>query len=186
MSATKFKEIETKYRVTNLSLSAFMKLAKSLNPKSYIEAAGYDYYYVNENGDAIRYRAGTLHELTVKKKTSDKNNFVRREVNQPIKPKSLDTVEAFCDMLGYKLNFSIFKVCFIYYFENFDLVYYVLQDDNLHEIDRFLEIEMFEDYPWISEDQAWTELLKVEAELKPLGITKANRIKKSLFEMFKK
>lgn len=181
----KFTEMETKYRVTDLKLTDFTRLAESLGPKSYIEASGYDYYYVNTETDFIRYRAGTLHELTIKKKLNDKNNFVRTEVNLGVKPKSVTHISAFCNGLGYTLNFSIFKACFIYYYENYDIVYYVIYDENMRESDRFLEIEMEEGYPWASEKQAWDELLKVEQALKPLGISPQARIKKSLFEMYR-
>lgn len=181
-----FKEVETKYRVSALKLQAFTDLATSLSPVKFIEAAGYDYYYVKDTTDFIRYRAGSLHELTVKKKLADKNNFIRTEINMGVKEQSLEIIEAFCASLGYKFNFSIFKTCFIYYYEHFDLVYYVVYDNNMKELDRFVEIEMLETYEWESPEAAWAKLLEIEQLMKPLGITPQSRIKKSLFEMLQK
>ncbi len=187
MSKVNFMEVETKYRVPGLKLPLFRGMAESLKPKRYIEAAGYDYYYVKDGDEFIRYRAGDLHQLTIKKKTLEANNYVRHEVNLGLKPQDRrHTVDAFCAALGYKYNFAIFKSCFIYYFEEFDVVYYTVYDENMDEVERFLEIEMLEDYPWPSQEAAWARLLEIEHQLKPLGITPQSRVKRSLFEMFRK
>lgn len=186
----KFKEIETKYFADNINLKDFKKFAKSLNPIKYIEASGFDYYFTKNNA-FTRYRAGELHELTKKEQTTSKNNYIRTEINMRIVPetteeKTLEKVTEFVAQDGYKFNFSIFKSCFIYYYTSFDLVYYIVFDSNMKEQGRFLEIEMLEDYPWESVEQVWSELLKIESQLAPLGIKPKNRITKSLYQMFKK
>lgn len=182
-------EVEFKYRVSELKLSDFTKAAQALNPTSYVEASGSDYYFTDSKGvDFVRYRAGDRQEFTTKKKTEAGNNYVRDEFNLLIgKGQTLDRISSFLNSVGYpRLNFSIFKTCFIYYYEKFDLVYYVVYDVDMREMDRFLEIEMLEDYPWKSEAEARTHLAMVESWLAPLGAVPANRESKSLFERYRK
>jgi hypothetical protein len=56
----------------------------------------------------------------------------------------------------------------------------------MNELKRFIEIEAKEDYKWASEEEAWNEVVKYEKMFEPLGITPQNRVKRSLFELFKK
>lgn len=185
-------EIEFKYSADKIKLSDFKHLCNTLNPRSYVEASGYDFYYTKGAKDPIgRYRAGDLNEITFKLPTSSKNNFIRRETNLRFMPeatveKTAAKASEMMDILGYKFNFSIFKTCFIYYYNNFNLVYYIVSDADMVEQARFLEIEMLEDYPWESVQQAWSELMSIEKILKPLGIKSKTRLTKSLFQMFKK
>jgi hypothetical protein len=88
--------------------------------------------------------------------------------------------------LGYKKNFSIFKTCKIAFLEKAVLVYYVVYDENLNEKKRFIEVEAKETYNWSSEEEAWATVVEYENMLAPLGISAKNRLKKSLFELFKK
>lgn len=182
------KEIEYKYRVPDLRLTAFHEAGKALCPTSYIEASGTDYYFTNEHGSFVRYRAGDRQEFTTKYKTTSRNNYVRDEFNLLIgKGQPLERIASFLTSVGYsRLNFQIFKSCFIYYYEKFDLVYYVVYDPDMKELDRFLEIEMLEDYPWKSEREAREYLAKVERGLNGLGAQPVNRESKSLFERYRK
>lgn len=184
-----FKEIEVKYSVPHLKLTDFTAACQAMNPVKYVEAAGYDYYYTDKAGsdDFIRYRAGDRQELTRKRKTKAANNYVRDEYNLLIgHGQPLSKIAGFCSSLGFpRLNFCIFKACFIYYFEKFDLVYYVVYDADMKEVNRFLEIEMLEDHPWSTEAEAWQELERVETSLCALGIGPESRISHSLFEMFR-
>lgn len=185
----KFTEVEYKYRVPALKLTGFHEIAKALIPVSYVEASGYDYYFTDPKGqDFVRYRAGDRQELTTKRKTSTTDNYVRDEFNLMIgKGQTLERIAGFLGSLGYpRMNFCIFKSCFIYYFAKFDLVFYVVFDQDMKEVDRFLEIEMLEDYPWESEAEARAELNKIESTLGHLGATKTKRESKSLFERYRK
>ncbi len=65
-------------------------------------------------------------------------------------------------------------------------MYYVVYDQDMKELDRFLEIEMLEDYPWKSEQEARKHLAMVETWLSSLGATPENRESKSLFERYRK
>lgn len=185
----KFTEIEFKYRAEDIKLSDFKKAALALLPVKILDVSGFDHYFTNKDNDFLRYRAGDKPELTMKKKLKDSNNYIRIEVNLGLdrtisKEKQTDVVTKFCDQLGYSPNFSIFKSCSIYFYDTFNLVYYAVYDDNMKELDRFIEIEMDEEYPWSSDTQAWDALTEIEQKLKPLGISPQARIKRSLFEMF--
>ena len=182
----KNKEIETKYLADEIDMEEFIKLVDKLNPE-WTMVSSYDDYYVNEKGEFIRYRYHDhMGELTIKRKTIDLNNNNRVEVNVPTDGKSSNAISAFCDLLGYKKNFSIFKTCKIAFLEKIVLVYYVVYDENLKEKKRFIEVEANEKYSWPSEEEAWNEVIKYENMLYPLGISSKNRLKKSLFEIFKK
>ncbi len=187
----KFKEIETKYYADAVSIDAFEKLAENIldgrEPRKKMMVSSYDEYLVNKNNDFIRYRYTDNHgELTVKRKTNDKNNNERIEVNVPTSGDNFKTVEAFCNILGYKHNFGIYKTCRIYWIDKVVLVWYVVYDKSMKEMKRFIEIEADEDLDWDSEEQAWEEVVKYEKLLEPLAITAKNRVRKSLFELFVK
>ena len=164
----------------------FVKLVDPMNPE-WIMVSSYDDYFVNDKDEFIRYRYhDNMGELTIKRKTTDNNNLKRLEVNIKTESKSSKSVSAFVELLGYKPNFSIFKTCKIAFLEKVVLVYYIVYDQNLNELNRFIEVEAREDYKWSNEEAAWEEVLKYEKTLEPLGITSRNRLKKSLFELFKK
>lgn len=185
----KSKEVEYKYRVPTLKLTDFHQGARDLLPVRYVEAAGYDYYFTDPKGkDFVRYRAGDRQELTTKRKTVTTDNYVRDEFNLLIgHGQTIERISGFLDSLGYpRMNFCIFKACFIYYYETFDLVFYVVYDQDMKEMDRFLEIEMLEDYPWKDEAEARDALNKIESTLSHLGAEKAKRESKSLFERYRK
>jgi adenylate cyclase class IV len=181
-----FKEIETKYSANDIDLNKFVELVSAMNP-NWIMVSSYDDYFTNQSDEFIRYRYTDQHgELTIKRKTTDTNNNNRIEVNLKTEGKNFPTVNAFANLLGYNLNFSIYKTCKIALIDKVVLVYYVVYDDKLNELQRFIEIEAKEEHSWESEEQAWAEVTKYEKLLEPLGITPRNRLKKSLYEIFKK
>jgi adenylate cyclase class IV len=183
----KFKEIEFKYDADDISLQGFKDLVEPLAPNKTMLVSSYDDYFIDLAGNFIRYRYHDSHgELTIKRKTTDKNNNERIEVNLPTQGNNIKSVTAFVDLLGYKHNFGIFKTCQIYWVDNVVLVYYVVCDKELKELRRFIEIEADEEYAWESEDAAWDHVEKYERLLEPLGITSRNRMRKSLFEIFRK
>lgn len=146
-------------------------------------------YYVKEN-EFIRYRMASASdptkrsEMTYKKKHASGNNIIRTEINLRVDPNEPETVKGFCEVLGYVHNFSIFKMCDIYYYDDADIVLYSVLDD-AGKIAHFLEIEVDESLD-ISEDQAREILVKYEKLLAPLGINAYKRKKLSLFEMYRK
>lgn len=186
----KFCEVETKYRSESIKLQDFCDLAVNWVPKDTLIVSGWDYYFVSEGDpdEFIRYRASpTKPQLTMKRKSKVGNNYVRREVNLPIaKDATLETVTVFCEDLGFKFNFKIWKSCWIFWFDLFNVVYYIVSDAEIKERDRFIEIEMDEEHPWVDSTEAWTKLVEVEKSMESLGISPQSRLKKSLFEMFRK
>ncbi len=181
-----FKEIETKYHANDITMDKFLSIVEPMNPE-WMQVSSYDDYFVNDKDEFIRYRYhDSMGELTIKRKTIDSNNNNRIEVNLKADGNNAKNITAFAELLGYKPNFSIFKTCKIAFLEKAVLVYYVVYDKNLNELNRFIEIEAREDYKWTSEEEAWNEVTNYEKMFEPLGITSRNRLKKSLFELFKK
>lgn len=183
-------EIETKYNAAEIPLTEFKKFCEEREPERYIQASGFDYFYSSPDDPAsfCRHRTGAdKNEFTYKKKTSDSNNTIRREVNvQMEKGEPIATGAALAESFGYKYNTSIFKTCFVYTYSWYTLVYYICYDSEMKELGRYLEIEMKEDYGWKSEEEAWNQLIIIEKLCKPLGVTPQARIKRSLFELYRK
>lgn len=184
-----FSEVEFKYRADNTKLTDFIAACKERKGlKSSIIASGFDYFYSHEKEESAfcRHRKGPdSNQLTFKRKTTDANNFVRTEHNLDFDGVSEKQVEAFCAEMGYLPAGALFKNCFIYKYDRYTLVYYVCYDDNMRELGRYIEIEMSESFPWASDEDAYSELKKLEAELKvSVGTTPQSRVKRSLYEMF--
>ncbi len=184
----KYKEIETKYDAAGVTMQQFQDFVEKLNtPIKWMMVSSFDDYFVNPNGEFIRYRYTDDHgELTIKRKTIDKNNNERIEVNIPTKGDNLKAVTEFCRLAGYSYNFGIYKTCKIAWVDKVVLVWYVVYDKDMKELRRFMEIEANEDLEWESEEKAWEEVTKYEKMYETMGITSKNRLKKSLFEMFRK
>lgn len=188
--AKKFLEIETKYDASDIDRMHFKTLLRSLNPKSFLYVESLDVYFSNGSDSFIRYRMppqtekSKRSELTLKKKHVLENNIVRTEVNLRVDPNDEATVYAFCDGLGYNKNFSVYKICDIYFFDDADVVFYTVIDDD-KKTANFLEIEVDETLD-ISKEQAKEIIIKYEKILAPLGITAQKRMKKSLWEIYRK
>ncbi len=183
-----FFEIETKYNADDITLGSYLSYETSNKKNKYKQVESYDHYYTKEN-KFIRYRDGEKPELTMKEKTENSNNYRRVEVNLPLDKKAnRSTVDKFCSMLDFSHNFSIYKESHIFIYNNYNTVYYVVYTDHTkeHEIGRFIEIEMAEKYAWESEEQAWGVLAEVEKKLSVIALSSKKRLKKSLFEMFRK
>lgn len=182
------REIEFKYNAA-VSLSTFKAFCEGRKPDKFIIISGYDHFYANNDPNSFyRHRVNTNeNQLTFKRKTVDDNSFIREEhnIDLPLNV-SEDKIKALCGVNNYQYNTSIFKNCFIYNYNYYTLVYYVVYDIDLKEAGRFIEIEMKEDYDWNSETEAFNELLALERLCKPLGLSNEVRINKSLFEMYRR
>lgn len=188
-----YLEVECKYNADDIDRIAFKDIANSLNPKTFIYVESTDVYYVRAENEFLRYRMPSENknsgeenrsELTFKKKHGDKNNWTRTEVNLRVDLNDPLLVGAFCEGLGYKRNFSIRKFCDIYLFEDADIVYYTVKDED-GKYSNFIEVESSEDIG-MSQEECWNVVLKYEKLLLPLGITPQKRKKLSLYEMYKK
>lgn len=182
----KYLEIETKYRADDINLDRFVDFCTEKGPSEHVMASGWDHFYRNDRflGFA-RHRIGPdFNQLTYKRKTSEKDNFIREEDNLDLAMyTSRPQIESFLGKMGHKHARSIFKNCFIYKFPLYTMVYYVIYNESIREIGRFIEIEMKEDHSWKSADVAWEALVELERECKPLGIIAQARMRKSLYEL---
>ena len=186
------KEVEFKYFAKDIPLTAFVNFCSAFkgNPPKYLEASGYDYFFdkADDQDGFYRIRIGhDLRQLTYKHKTKETNNYVRDEHNLNFAADmTKEYIEGYVKSLGYEYNTKLFKNCFIYLYDTFTLVYYICYDEDMHELGRFVEIEMKEEHEWGTEQAAWGELVVLEKLCRPLGISPQARVKRSLFEMFKK
>lgn len=185
-------EFETKYKVGSDSLYTFKTIVQVLpGLESFTYVEGPDTYWT-KGDDFFRYRKaahegeGTKAWLTMKQKPDGaKNNIQRKEVNIRVDATPLVTIKALVDMLGFKYNFEIYKMCHIYFFTDATLVFYTVKEDE--NITHFLEIEVKEEtIGELTEEEAWGVIKKYEAAFEPLGITSKNRLRRSLFEMYRK
>ena len=185
-----FLEIETKYDGNTVDRLAFKVLLENMKPKTFLYVESKDIYYTKSENEFLRYRMPAANdltgraELTFKKKHISANNNVRTEVNLRIDKNDKETVAAFCEGTGYILNFTIFKMCDIYFFDDANVVYYSVVDEK-GKVASFVEIECNEELH-LEQEEAWAIITKYEKLLAPLGITAQKRKKLSLFEMYKK
>lgn len=184
----KFREIEVKYDASEIALKDFVKLVESMyEVRKHLLVSSYDDYFTDKDGNFLRYRHKEGRgELTIKRKLTEHNNNKRIEVNLPTDGNAMEAVSQFAELLGYKHNFCIYKTCQVYWVNNLVVVYYVVYDQEWKELRRFIEIEADEDKFWASEEDAWEAVNNCEKVFEKLGITPKNRLKKSLFEMFRK
>lgn len=179
-------EIEFKYRADDIFLDSFIEHCSDKKPVDKLTASGWDHFYSGTKLEGFaRHRIGPdFNQLTYKRKTTDKNNYIREEDNLGLL-KNVEThqVASFLGKFGYAHEKSIFKNCFIFTYPTYTMVYYVIYSKALKEIGRFIEIEMAEDHVWESEEQAWAAMLEVEKEYKGMGLTPQGRMKKSLYEL---
>jgi adenylate cyclase class IV len=191
----KHTEFECKYRVEPHLLTEFKKIvgnAPDLKKFLYIE--GSDEYWIR-GGAFARYRKAEhgldngRAELTFKTKPEGaKNNIIRREINWRVDITPTDTIREGLKDLGFEFNFSIWKSCHIYNFEDATLVFYTVFDTTkgrASKTDSFCEIEITEELvPSLTEDQAWAIIEKYEKVLEGIDIHPRNRMRRSLFEIY--
>jgi adenylate cyclase class IV len=182
-----FREIETKYDASAITLKDFTNLIKSkFNIKKHLLVSSFDDYFTDKDDNFLRYRhKEDRGELTIKRKLDVNNNNKRVEVNLPMDGDSMQAVTQFAELLGYKHNFCVYKTCDVYWVDNMVICYYVVYNEEWKEQRRFIEIEANEDFQWESEEFAWQTVESYEKHFAALGVSSKNRLKKSLFEMFK-
>lgn len=185
-----FVEFETKYRIEDTKiLWDFKHLVETqLGRKAFIYVQSDDIYYVKSADEFIRYRfseSDKRAELTIKRKTGTGNNIIREETNVRVDDNDFATVENFVKNLGFNFNFRINKQCHIYHGDDATLVFYSVRDLENQKLAHFIEIEVKEGAGF-TEDESWAIIKKYEAALAPLGVTPQKRLRKSLFEMYRR
>lgn len=194
----KLTEFETKYRVEPHLLTEFKRIVGDLpGLEKFIYVEGPDYYFVKSEDDFARYRRPShgldngRSEVTLKVKPKGaKNNIIRKEVNWRVDETPEDAIREGLRMMGYMPNFSIWKGCHIYIFHDVTLVMYTVfdtTDGKASKTDSFIEIEVSEEnISGMTEDQAWGLIEHYENVLADLGISARNRLRRSLFEMYRR
>lgn len=134
---------------------------------------------------------GDRKELTTKyKQSGSKNNIQREEKNIRVDKVDEETIMKFVSDLGYKMNFSIWKACHIYNLSDATIVWYQVHDTTtgkVSKVDYFVEIEVDEEsISTKTEKEAWAIIEKYEKILESVGLSARSRLRKSLFEMYKK
>ncbi|HXN74915.1 MAG TPA: hypothetical protein VN855_00300 [Candidatus Acidoferrum sp.] len=190
-------EFESKYRVEQSILLPFKLIVEKMSTfKEFVYAEGPDEYFIKDSLFA-RYRKeankgpNARAELTIKiKPEGAKNNIIREEYNVRVDSTPRETIVKFLSALGFKHNFTVMKSCFIYRMTDATLVFYTVADvtdGSLKGEDHFVEIEVSEELIHaMTESQAWEILTRYEKLLEPLGLNAQRRLKKSLFEMYRK
>lgn len=186
-----FKELEYKYKADDVKLTDFVNLMINLIPTKRKDVSSWDHYYTSVvTKDAfIRFRESDNPELTMKRKIQSSNNWERLEIDLPLDPNriKINTVNKWAEMEDYKHNFTIYKSCFIFWYDIVNTVYYVVYNEDMKEVGRFIEVEVNkEQVDKLGVDACFEKLKDFEKALTALGISPQNRLKKSLFEMFVK
>lgn len=192
-------EFESKYRVDQSIILPFKLIVEKMPTfKEFVYAEGPDEYFIKESdGLFARYRKeankgpDARAELTIKiKPEGAKNNIIREEYNVRVDGTPRETIVKFLSALGFKHNFTVMKSCFIYRMEDATLVSYTVADVTdgvLKSEDNFVEIEVSEDKIHnMTESQAWEVLVGYEKALECLGINAQKRLRKSLYEMYRR
>ena len=187
-----YTELEYKYRADDVGLTEFRQyMADVMDTTAYsIDVSSWDHYYTNgKSVEFLRYRAAAdSPELTIKKKINKSNSWVRREVDielstSPAGPDRND-MDEFMDILGFKRNFTIYKSCFIYYYKSLVYVYYIVYNEDMKELGRYIEIEVTKGG---NHKDPKGLLAAAEASLEErFGIGARNRLKRSLFEIYRR
>lgn len=187
--STGFKELEFKYKADAVKLSDFIALMSKVGYSFRKDVSSWDHYYTHTDNkeEFIRFRESDNPELTIKRKVKASNNWERVEVDLPLDTNKINklTVDNWVALEGYKNNVTIYKSCFIFWQDVLNSVYYVVYDQDMKELGRFIEIEVNkEKVNSIGTEVAFQQLKEMEKNLIELGINPQNRLKKSLFEMY--
>lgn len=190
-------EFESKYRVEpSILMPSKMEIEKLPTFREFVYAEGPDEYFTK--GDQfIRFRKeahkgpNARAELTMKiKPEGAKNNIIREEFNVRVDSTPKETCHKFIKALGFTHNFTVSKSCFIYRMSDATLVYYTvadITDGTIKNEQHFFEIEVSEELiHTMNEKEAWEILVKYEKLLEQYGLKPQCRLRKSLFEMYKR
>lgn len=179
-------EIESKYRV---DFKTYKNIIASLGaPKADKEALTNDFYFVKDK-EYIRLRIccnnkdGKKVELTTK---STDDYTVRKEVNiklNPEDPNLFNNVRNFLEMIGFTYKKHFIKITHIQTYEDCEMSFYRLFDENLVDIDSFMEVESLSR---LNKETAKIIHKKFEDRIHKVypDLNKHDKINASLFEMY--
>ena len=188
-------EFETKYNSDIAHLSQFKSIVEALpDPLNFTYAEGPDTYLTKPDGSFGRYRVAKYPsdtkyaQWTLKLKPAGaKNNISRLEYNWRVDGTPGQEILDGAAAMGFTFNFRITKQCHIYEFKDATLVFYSVREDGVVKEDYYVEIEITEDtIHELTEEQAWEIIRKYEKALEPIGVNAQKRLRRSLFEMYRK
>jgi len=191
----RFTEFETKYSSDISQLSQFKSIVEALPGLiEFTYAEGPDTYLTKSDGSFGRYRVAKYpHDTkyaqwTLKfKPTGARNNISRLEYNWRVDGTPAQEILDGAEAMGFSFNFKISKQCHIYRFEDATLVFYSVREDGAVKEDYFMEVEITEETVHeLTEEQAWGVIRKYEKILEPVGVNAQKRMRRSLFEMYKR
>ena len=191
----RFTEFETKYNSDIGMLSPFKSIVESLpGLLEFTYAEGPDTYLIKPDGSFGRYRAakyphGTQYaQWTLKfKPVGAKNNISRLEYNWRVDGTPAQEILDGAEAMGFKPCFKINKACHIYRFPECTVVFYSVKEEGSDKEDYFIEIEIAEEtIHELTETQAWEIIRKYEKILESVGVNAQKRVRRSLFEMYRK
>lgn len=187
-----FYELEYKYKADAISYPDFEAVMNTLKIEKQDNISSWDYYFTdNKKQDEgfIRFRDSTISpELTRKVKTQQQNNFVRMEIDLPLdKTKiNLKTITYFLQSIDYHENFRIYKNCQIFWLDSVNYVYYTVYGKEGNKLNCFIEVEVNKARMHsLGMEQAQQILDKATKPLQSLGLNSQNRMKRSLYELYK-
>lgn len=183
-------EYEQKYRVDNILLQDFQILMNTLpDLHEYISGGGWDFYYSKPGTDTFqRLRCDPRFPELTKKIKINGSNQRRREYDIKLVAEDPSSspryIQQYLEEDGYQVNFSIYKAYDIWVFDEVNYVYYVVFDNNLKELGRFVEVEL--NKKKVKDIVHPLATLHRHAQLlSKIGLTPAFRETRSLWEMWK-
>lgn len=190
MSLEEFREFETKYSVAAEILEPFKRIVEEFDGLvSFKYVQGHDTCYTNNKGELMRFRQADLNsedfsQVSWKRKRNKTNNIDRTEINWRVDGTEFAEIQAGAEFLGWKFDFSLWKMCHIYEFEDANIVFYTVRFDN-GDSGHFIEIEVNEE-KCVDTGYSWDVIYKYEAKLAPLNVNKNTRLRQSLAELARK
>lgn len=172
-------EIEKKYDASNIKIHQFTNFFINLVPK---EITSTDYYFKNNNEaiEFIRYREdsndeGAIPDITIKNKGESTTN--RFELTVPLsKDVTTHNVLHLMSLLEAEYEFKVTKVCWIYEFNDYTIVYYTFDVGDKQF--KVIEVEL--------KKADFNLLTDVENRLSEIpGFNPNNIINKSKYQMVK-
>jgi len=151
---------------------------ENLSPKVLISED--DYYTSEGHPGFLRHRQGIslrsgnkYSEITIKRKVA--GNSIRKEVDIDVMGNDPENVKDFLSIANYQYQFTVWKKAWVYFFEDCDVSYYILEDGR-----SVIELE--------AKPEAYNTLMEgvaiIEKWAKYLKLTDEQRESRSLFEIF--
>lgn len=188
---SKHDEIEVKIPADDVGVKLFKSfVARKLDFDRFLRVEAPDHYYTH-GSDVVRHRVDPVqHELTVKKRKSERTTRDRHEIDLHFDPHRTTPrdVEKFLAMAGFAFEFTVEKDSHIFWGKlgpkvlGSIVIYDVWRTDAPRDTRRFIEVEAEKGSPCTPETAkrcigSWTALLQREFGL-------GDPINESLYEVF--